>query len=316
MSGDYACHVLSHPFPESFAQWYPYTKAKVLGEDSPWLRWLRRVMAGPVPGVSDRMIAARREATGEWVGVVWTSVSLTCPELAHFGWFLVDDSCRGAGVGGHIIGTCLETLAADGVRMIMLPTQLENQRAIGMYYRRGWQLSITDPRGGVWMVREPAGFYRGYFTPDPQRPIHAGPPQPADFVALDYLLSRPTAPIRLLPLELAGNRRFVSFTHDWESAEHAVARQGGRPVAIAVAAPTPEGPWLDVFGLDRRAMAAAMRDLLDRVPGGHADVAVTDGARRGALEDAGLRVQSVREREVAGVEIGLARYARGSGAEE
>ena len=308
MTGDYTCHVLSHPFPESFVQWYPYTKAEVLGEDSPWLRWLRGVLAGPIAGVSDRMVAARREATGEWVGVVWLSVPHTCPELAHFGWFLVDDSCRGTGVGGRIIDTCLDTLAAEGVRMVMLPTQLGNERAIGMYYRRGWELSLVDPHGGVWMVREPARFYREYFTPDPAAPIDAGPPQPADFVALDYLLSRPAAPIRLLPLGLAGNRRFISFTHDWESAEHSVARQGGRPMALAVAAPTDEGPWLDVFGLDRRAMAVAMRALLGRVEGGYAQVAAGDALRRGALEDAGLRLQSSEEREIAGAAMGLCRY--------
>ena len=63
MAADYSYHVLAHPFPDGFAQWYPYTRAEVLGEDNPWLRWLRRVMAGLVPGVNDRMIAARREAT-------------------------------------------------------------------------------------------------------------------------------------------------------------------------------------------------------------------------------------------------------------
>lgn len=313
---DYTFHVLSHPFPESFVAWYPYIKPEVLGEENPWRRWLYRVIHEGVPGVRDRMIAARHVESGQWVGVVWLSVSVTCPELAHFGWFYVDDQCRSAGVGGRIIETCLSILAADGVQMIMLPTQLENERAIGMYYRRGWHLSLTDPNGDVWMVREPAGFYREYFTPDPHRPIQTGTVEPADFVALDYLLSRPASPIRLLPLGLVGNRRFVSFIHDWEQADYLVARQGGRPVALGVLVPSAEGPWLDVFGLDRRAMATAARGLLTEYPEAYADVAVTDELRRGALEDAGMRIRQVREGEVAGAPMALARYVRTESAEE
>ena len=308
MPDEISYHVLSHPYPEDFVAWYPYTKPEVMAESEDWRRWLERVIAGDTPGLLDRFVAARHDPSGEWIGVVWASVSQTAPEVAHFGWFYIEQGRRGGGVGGRIIDTYLSTLAAEGVQAVMLPTQLENQRAIGMYYRRGWQLSITDPRGGVWMVREPAGFYREYFTPDPRRPIHASPPEPADFVALDYLLSRPAAPIRLLPLGLAGSARFISFTHDWESAEHSVARQGGRPVALAVAAPTDEGPWLDVFGLDRRAMAVAMRELLERVPGGYAEVAAGDASRRAALEDVGMRVTDTSEREIAGAAMGLCRY--------
>lgn len=309
--GDFSYHVLEDPYPEDFASWYPYIRPEVIGrEHERWRRWLCRVIEEGVPGVRDRMIAARDTAAGEWVGVVWTSVSVNCPELAHFGWFYVEERCQGLGVGGHVIETCLDTLSADGARVVMLPTQLENERAIGMYYRRGWQLTITDPAGGVWMVREPAGFYEQTFTPSPRRPIHAGAPEPVDFVALDYLLSRPAAPIRLLPLGLVGNRRFISFVHDWDSARHLVARQGGRPMALAVAVEDGRGSQLDVFGLDRRAMMVAARGLAEEVPGPWADVAATDNIRRGALEDAGFRFEGTRSAEIAGAQISLCRYVR------
>ena len=311
---DVSLHVLQRPFPPDFVEFYPYTRTEVLGpERAGWRGWLCRVIEEGVPGVTDRMIAARDTTTGEWVGVVWTSVSLSCPELAHFGWFYVAARCQGIGVGGRVIATCLDTLGAEGVRMIMLPTLIENERAVGMYYRRGWQLSIVDPRGGVWMVREPAGFYEQTFTPDPQRPIRAGEPQPSDFVALDYLLSRPASSVRLLPLELVGNRRFISFIHDWDGARHMVARQGGCPMALAVAVEEDTGSKLDVFGLDRRAMAVAVTELADSVGRPWAEVAATDGRRRMALEDAGFRLEGSRSKTIAGAQIALCRYVRQTG---
>ncbi len=311
MRGDeFGYHVLEPPFPEDFVAWYPYVRREVLADHPRWLSWLERVVLHGVPGVRDRMIAARHRESGEWVGVVWTSVSVTCPEVAHFGWFYVEDRCRGAGVGGRVIETCLSTLAAEGVRVIMLPTQLENERAIGMYYRRGWELSIADPTGGVWMVREPPGFYQRYFTPDATRPLQTSTPEPADFVALDYLLSRPQAAIRLLPLGLTGSRRFISFVHDWGGAEHVVARQGGKPVAFGAAVRTDRGSQLDAFGLERRGIASVVRALARSVPQPYAEVAATDGLRRAALEDAQLRLDTVREAVVAGATMSLCRYVR------
>lgn len=306
-AGDFSYHTLEHPFPEDFVAWYPYIRPGEIAEGSPWLDWLRRVIFEGVPGVRDRMTAAY--GPEGWMGVVWTSVSESCPELAHFGWFLVDDRCRGRGVGGRIIESTLDMLAAEGVRAVMLPTQLTNERAIGMYQRRGWTLSLVEPRGGVWMVREPQGFWAAYFTPDPRRPIRSAPPEPTDFVALDYLLSRPAAAIRLLPLGLVGNRRFISFVHDWGSATHMVARQSGRPMALAMAVATEGGSYLDVFGLDRRAMAVAVEALCARVEAPYARVAITDARRRGALEDAGMRfVGEDDEEEIAGAPMRLCRY--------
>ncbi|NLO07567.1 MAG: GNAT family N-acetyltransferase [candidate division WS1 bacterium] len=309
---DFSYHILKPPFPRDFVAWYPYIRPEVLGpRHERWRRWLLRVIDGET-GMIDRMIAARNSASGEWVGVVWTSTSITCPELAHFGWFFVEDGCQGSGVGGHVIETSMSMLRDDGVRMVMLPTQLENERAIGMYYRRGWQLSITDPSGGVWMVHEPPGYYRSFFAPDPGRPIRASAPEPVDFVALDYLLSRPAAPIRLLPLGLVGNRRFISFTHDWDEGAYRVARQAGRPLALAAALPVDGWHKLDVFGLDRRAMSVAAAALVEELPKSFAEVAATDSLRRRALEDAGMVPDGVHSAQVAGAKISLCRYSPGS----
>jgi len=308
MPDEISYHVLSHPYPEDFVAWYPYTKPEVMAESEDWRRWLERVIAGDTPGLLDRFVAARHDPSGEWIGVVWASVSQTAPEVAHFGWFYIEQGRRGGGVGGRIIDTYLSTLAAEGVQAVMLPTQLENQRAIGMYYRRGWQLSITDPAGGVWMVREPQGFYEEYFTPDPSRPLHATEAVPADYVALDYLLSRPAAPIRLLPLGLVGSRRFMAFCHDWEGGRYLVARQEGRPMALAVALSADGGTQADVFGLTAPAMTSALCALLERVPPVHVMVAAADARRREAVQAAGLSLRATATRTVAGEPLCLCRY--------
>jgi len=192
--------------------------------------------------------------------------------------------------------------------MVMLPTQLGNERAIGMYYRRGWQLSITDPAGGVWMVREPQGFYEEYLTPDPGRPIHAAPAAPGDYVGLDYLLSRPAAPIRLLPLGLVGNRRFVSFTHDWSAGRHVVAHQQGRPVGIAVGMPGDDGTQVDTFALHESAMAAALEPLLGAAPRPWALVSATDVRRREVLKSLRMRLERTVTQPVGGEPLDLCRY--------
>ena len=305
---DFTYHVLEHPFPEDFVEWYPYIKPEVMVGHDRWREWLEKVVCEGVPGLRDQMIAARDPESGEWVGVVWNSVSPCSPEIAHFGWFYVEDRCRGAGVGARVVETCLSTLNSSGVKVTMLPTQLSNERAIGMYYRRGWDLTITDPDGGVWMVREPAGFYEEYFKPDEQRPVRADEPKPEDYVAIDYLLSRPYAAIRLLSLGLVGSRRFMSFVHDWEDPTHFVARQAERPMALAASVPTDDGSLCDVFGLDRRAMTVAIKALAEAVPEPYADVAISDTMRRGALEDAGMRFSEAHTEHLARAEIGLARY--------
>ncbi len=301
-------HVLEYPYPDDFIAWYPYTKPDQMSGSDDWRRWLQRVIDGDVPGLRDRFVAARHTPTGQWVGVVWASVSETCPEIAHFGWFYTDPERQGVGVGGRIIETYLNTLAAEGVRVVMLPTQLSNERAIGMYYRRGWQLSITDPQGGVWMVREPRDFYEEYFTPDPARPVRAGEATAADYVVLDYLLSRPAAPIRLLPLGLSGGRRFLSFCHDWDTGMHMVARQQGRPVAIAVGMPGGEGVQVDTFGLTARAMLTALRPIVEQAPNAWSLIAASDMRRREAVEAAGLRLQKTLTQTIAGAPMSLCRY--------
>ncbi len=307
-NAQFTYHVLERPFPDDFVAWYPYIRPEIIG-DSPWLPWLQRVVAEDIPGVRDRFIAARHEPSGAWAGVVWASVSEAVPELAHFGWFHVEDRWQGSGVGGHIIGTYLSTLEAEGVRAIMLPTEITNERAIGMYYRRGWRITLVDPaRGSVWMVREPHGFHESFFTPAPDRPLEVSPPQPSDFVALDYLLGRPAAAIRLLPIGLVGSRRFVSFHHAWDEADYVVARQGGRPLGLAVAVERGTQTEVDAFGLDRGVMQAALNELLQEVKGASALVAAGDAQRTAAFEAVGLTLAETFTKEVAGAPLTLCRY--------
>jgi hypothetical protein len=89
-----------------------------------------------------------------------------------------------------------------------------------------------------------------------------------------------------------------------------VARQGGHPLALAVAIRREGASMLDVFGLDRRAMAAAARELAEEVAQPQAEVATNDTTRRAALEDAGFRFDGTRSATVAGAEITLCRYIR------
>jgi len=169
----------------------------------------------------------------------------------------------------------------------------------------------VDPvRASVWMVREPVGFYGSFFTPDPQRPLESGPPEPADFVALDYLLCRPAAPIRLLPIGLVGSRRFCSFHHDWDATQYLVTRQGRRPLGLAIAKETGAATEIDAFALDGHVMQVALDELLCRAKNPCALVAVGDIERRGALEAVGMRVEATVTREIASAPVTLCRYVR------
>jgi ribosomal protein S18 acetylase RimI-like enzyme len=308
-TSEFTYHVLEYPFPADFVAWYPYTKPEVIG-DSPWLPWLQRVVGEDIPGVRDRFVAARHERSGQWAGVVWASVSETTPELAHFGWFYVEEQWRGSGVGGRVTQTYLNTLEAEEVRVIMLPTEITNERAIGMYHRRGWRMTMVDPtRGGVWMVREPAGFYEEFFAADPDQPLEAWPPEPGDYVALDYLLARPSAAIRLLPIGLVGSRRFTSFYHDWEAADYSVAQQGRRPLGLGVHVRAGGESQVDAFGLGREVMRAALEPLVASAVRPQALVAENDAERRAALETLGLRPKDTVVEEIAGAPLTLCRYA-------
>jgi hypothetical protein len=90
----------------------------------------------------------------------------------------------------------------------------------------------------------------------------------------------------------------------WRGRPAADGARGGRRAADEA------GTQLDVFGLDRRAMAVAIGDLAETLPDPRAEVASTDHDRRGALEDAGFRLDSTRAAEVAGAQISLCTYLR------
>ena len=266
---------LSFPYPADFARWYPYLRAENVPPDVPWIPWLQRVFAGETPGVENTFFAAYDEATHRWVGVLWCAIPPTTPELAHFGWFLVEEDQQGQGLGRQLLQRYLDFVEGRGVEMVMLPTQTSNTRAVGIYERRGWEVTMAQPDDSTrcWMVREPGfGYQAEYFCRRPG-PLDFAPVAAADYVALDYLLCRPLSPSRLLP-DFAGHQRFCSFVVPWAAADYVVARQQGRPLGLGVS--YENASYFDAWALDSEVLA----ELLARAGGEAPDGSRTDRRRR------------------------------------
>jgi GNAT superfamily N-acetyltransferase len=301
---------LQPPYPADFAAWYPYTRDEVLPPDHFWRPWLDRLLRDDTGSLRNSFFTARDTATGDWLGVVWCAQSPATPELAHFGWFLVPEKYQGQGLGRDILHDYLATVEGEGVEMVMLPAETTNLRAVGMYQRRGWEITIAQAErpGRCWMVREPDLDYQPEYFRAGQEPLEFGPPMETDFIGLDYLLCRPLSQARLLPGGFIGNRRFCSFVVDWTAALYTVARAGGKPVGLG--AVTPDGGLLDAFALDPEVLAALLTHLAAAHPQAEACAAADDGAKYEVLRNVGFRPRRLGPVLSGGEEVAMRFYAR------
>ncbi len=295
-------HILQPPLDPSFRQWYPYFDPENEEFSSPaWARWMPRTATDDLPGLRHRFVAARDEDTGQWVGGVWGCVSETVPELVHFGWFLVEEAYRGRGIGSAIVQRFIDAYEAEGAEMIMLPTQVKNERAHGMYLRRGWRDAIVQPEGmqSCFMVRAPQGHYERFFHVPADAAVTLGPVEYRDYIALDYLLNRPQVASRLYPAGLLGRRRFVSMLFDWGQGEVFVARLNERPVGVGMVKAGREGIWVDVYSLSEAVMTSLLEASRREEAGPLvARVCPDDAAKVRAFEAAGF----------AGLELSMERH--------
>ena len=284
---------LSHPLPKSFREWYPYDKPETYPDNSdhPWLRGMQRVTADALPGLKHTFLVARDDAVGRYVGVCWLCESTATPELAHFGWFLVEEAYRGRGIGAQILDRAIARLQSHGVEMIMLPTLLSTKLARGMYARRGFRDTIIEKSTGrCWMVRAKPGHHERYFSRAGD--IECGAFVPADYIAFDYLLCRPKSESRLYSLGVVGTKRIVSFKQTWEGQTMVAARVGGRLVGIAAANEAENDiVEFDAFALRREVLDALFSYALqtfERPVRCH--VARSDTQKRATVEAAGFRL--------------------------
>ncbi|MEN6644969.1 MAG: GNAT family N-acetyltransferase [Armatimonadia bacterium] len=304
-----SCYKLTPPFRKDFIEWYPYLKPENISPTTPWLPWLQRVFAGDTSGIHNTFFVARDDDAHRCIGVVWRAVSNATPEHAHLGWFLVEDEYQGQGVGRQLLENYLDDTESSGVEMVMLPTQTSNTRAVGMYQRRGWEITMAQPDEGTrcWMVREPDFDYQEeYFRAD-GTPLSYGPVEPRDYVGLDYLMCRPVTKSRLLPA-FAGQTRFCSFITNWMGTKYLVARQGTKPVGLATV--YEHRHYFDAFALDEGILTELLTKLAADFPNGQALVAETDERKQRALRGLGFRLKSVHTMELPGETVRLRRMSR------
>lgn len=302
-------HKLTPPFRKGFAEWYPYIKPANISPTTPWLPWMQRIFAGDTPGLRNTFFVAHDDATQRYIGVLWRAVSQTTPELAHLGWFLVEDEYQGQGVGRQLLENYLLDTEGSGVEMVMLPTQTSNTRAVGMYQRRGWEVAMAQPDEGTrcWMVREPDFDYQQQYFRSYGAPLSYGPVEPCDYIGLDYLMCRTVTESRLLPA-FAGQTRFCSFIVNWREARYQVARQGTRPVGLA--AVYEHGHYFDAFALDEGIQAELLTKLATDLPKGQALVAESDERKQRVLRSMGFRLKSAHTMDLPGETVRLRRMGR------
>jgi len=271
---EYSC--IAHPLPPEFVEWYPYAKPSVmLPRSRHWLDSMKAVIGDSLPGLEHH------------------------PELAHFGWFLVEEPYRGKGIGRAVLDNALGFFQKNDVQVVMLPTMLSTVHARGMYGRRGFVDLIAERQTGrCWMIRQPDGYFDGYFTAAGE--VTVSPLECGDWLAFDYLLNHERVVSRLYPVGLTGEARVISFTRasSWPAVRELAIRRGTRMCGFIVCKETGEGIEADFYSPDPALMDAAVERLLSEHAGRLSIcTAAADEVKREVVARRGMRrVRTFAER--------------------
>ena len=286
-------HILRPPWDPTFIAWYPHVHPEHPElHGRPWAAWMRRVVRNDLDGLEHRFFAAKDDETDDWIGACWGCRAPTVPELVHFGWFFVEEDRRDRGIGSEIVRVFADAYEAEGAEMIMIPTQLDNVRAHGMYERRGWRDLIVQPERGriCLMTHAPEGHREAFFAVAPETPLEIGPTEFRDYIALDYLVNNTRVTSRLHPVGLVDRTRFLSMTFDWSQGHFLTARANGRPVGVGVWRETDEGSEIDAFAEEPPVVRETLAAVRERAPGPVTlFVAEDDAVKRETAQALGLQ---------------------------
>jgi len=289
--------ILTHPLPPRFVEWYPYAQPSVmLPDNAHWLDSMQRAIGDRMPGVVHHFSAARDTETDAYVGVAWLGLSPAMPEVAHFGWFLVEEDHRGMGIGREVLDRALGFLDKRGVKIVMLPTRLSTIHARGMYGRRGFvDLIAEQETGKCWMIRGDEKHFDSYFVAHGS--VSISPMGYGDWFAFDYLLNHGRVISRLYPVGLTGERRALSLTRasEWGTGiEELAIRRGSRMCGFILI----KSDQADFYTPDEELAEEAVRYLTSRA--GKARQIVTaarDEMKTAAVRDSGMtQARTFRER--------------------
>lgn len=299
MNVEYA--ILKHPLPRNFAEWYPYAKPSVmLPGNAHWLDSMQRVIQDRMPGVIHHFSTARDVDKDAYIGVAWLGISPSAPEIAHFGWFLVEEACRGTGIGRETLNRAIAFLDERGVEVVMLPTRLSTVHARAMYARRGFvDLIAEHETGKCWMIRGPKDHFDGYFVT--RGPISMGPMEFGDWFAFDYLMNHERVVSRLYPVGLTGERRALSLTRaaEWKDSPREIAiRRRERLCGAILLKEADGGTDADFYTPDEALADEAAVYLNDRAPRPvRVAAASRDEMKSRALKRSGMRTaETFREK--------------------
>lgn len=106
--------------------------------------------AGALPRPDSRLWAARRE--GRIVGSIAIDGRHAPDDGAHLRWFILDDSCRGTGVGARLLDTALVFCRQRKFARVYLWTFAGLDAARRLYESRGFRLA-EEKDAGSWGVR-------------------------------------------------------------------------------------------------------------------------------------------------------------------
>jgi len=111
--------------------------------------WDEYEVTGLFNSESEHLLVADRD--GEVVGFAMGTViekARTAWTYGHLLWLGVAPSVAGCGVGGMLFDRFREIVAAEGVRMLMVDTQADNEDAVRFFHKKGFD----NPTEHVYMT--------------------------------------------------------------------------------------------------------------------------------------------------------------------